>query len=161
MRFRWTFKLPDGSVQHVANTIPDVGEEAFLKMLMRDDQTIVAGGANFYVGLCDQAPQETDILSDITTEPTTTNGYARQPVIRSVVGWPTIQKVNGTTGLRSLALSFTASGGAFSGPFSRAFLCNVVSGTSGILFAYSGALSSPITLQDTQSFPMQFEFFLN
>lgn len=169
MRFQWHFRFPPRvakrlgmpAQQSVKNTIPDVGEDAFLKMLLRDDQTFVAGGANFFVGLCDQAPQETDLLSDISTEPTVTNGYARFPVPRDGTGWPTLVDINGTKGLRSLLVSYTAAGGPFSTQFTRAFLCDVVSGTVGTLFAYSGALSTGILLQDTETFDMNFEFFLN
>lgn len=161
MRFQWTFKLPDGSIQRVNNTIPNIGEETFLKMLLHDEQTTVPGGGNFYVGLCNQAPAETDTLASITTEPTATNGYARKPVVRSGAGWPDLVDVNGTKGLRSIVLNFVASGGPFSGPISRAFLCNVLTGTAGVLFAYSGALTIPITLQDGNNFDMQFELFLN
>lgn len=139
--------------------IPTLGEEALLKMLFRGDNTIVAGGGNFYLGLCNQTPLKTDELSDITTEPAVANGYARQPITRDAIGFPTIEQVSGETRIVSIVVTFSASGGDFSASFNRAFLTNVSSGSAGILLAYSGAYDSPILLEDGESKQMRFEFY--
>jgi len=144
------------------NTVVNEGEEAYLKMLLRDDQTIVAGGADFFIGLVNRVPDETDTLAIMAAdEIPVANGYARQPVPRNSTGWPTLDSVNGRSRILSDAITFTAAGGDFTSDFTRAFMCNVVSGTAGVLFSYSGALTAPLTVLDTESFQMQYEVFLD
>ena len=139
--------------------IPYAGEEALLKMLFQGDNTIVAAGANFYLGLCNQTPDKDDLMADIATEPTVTNGYARAAISRNVTGFPTIEQINTETRIISLVLSFTASGGDFSSSFTRAFLCTDASGLGGTLLAYSGAYASPILITDGQTQDLRFEFY--
>ena len=52
------------------------GEAALLKMLFRGDNTIVAAGGNFYLGLCSQVPVKSDTLASIITEPSSQGGYS-------------------------------------------------------------------------------------
>lgn len=135
------------------------GEEALLKMLFQGDNTIVAAGADFYLGLCNQIPVKGDVMADISTEPTVTNGYARKAIVRSAIGFPTIEQVNNETRIVSIVLDFAAAGGDFSASFTRAFLCTDAAGLAGTLFAYSGAYSSPILLADGQNQQLKFEFY--
>lgn len=135
------------------------GESEFLKMIFHGDDTLIAPAGNFYLGLCNQTPDKTDVLTDITTEPTVTNGYARKAITRDLTGFPTIEIINNETRIVSLTLIFTASGGDFSTSFTRAFLTDQASGTVGKLLAYSGAYSSPVLLTDGQTVPMKFEFY--
>lgn len=139
--------------------IPYEGEESLLKMLFQGDNSIVAAGGNFYLGLCNQTPLKSDQLADITSEPAVANGYARQPITRNAIGFPTIEQINNETRILSLVVTFSASGGDFSASFTRAFLTNVASGTSGLLLAYSGAYDTPILLEDGQSQQIKFEFY--
>lgn len=149
------------SVQCIRNTIVDEGEDEFLKMIMRADLSTIAAGGNWYLGLCDQVPVETDVLTDITTEPTIgVGGYARQIITRDATGFPTLDRINGVGVIRSTVENFAASGADFSAQISRAFLCDVASGV-GILFAYSGALTTPITITDGTSINVQYELFLD
>lgn len=153
--------LIPGSEVVVPNTIPNEGEDEYLKMIMRADVSAVASGGNFYMGLCDQAPLETDQLADITTEPTIGVGsYARQIITRDATGWPTLDRVEGVGVIRSTVETFAASGADFSAQISRAFLANVASG-AGLLFSYSGALTTPITVVDGSSINVQYELFLD
>lgn len=138
--------------------ITTVGEEAFLKMLFQGDN-IVSPGGNFYLGLCNQIPAKDDTLLDISTEPAEANGYARIPIQRSITGFPVIEQVNNESRITSLVLNFVASGGDFSASFTRGFLCDAATGLTGILFAYSGAYSSPILLTDGQNQQIKFEFY--
>ena len=137
------------------------GEEAFLKMLFQGDNIILPAGNNWYLGLCEQTPDKGDVLTDITTEPSAAGGYARVAIIRNNVDFPSanIGQVGGETRILSLVKTFSAVGADFSRTFDRAFICNVASGTAGILFAFTGQYSSPIQLLDGQSQDMQFEFY--
>ena len=142
------------------NRVTDEGEQEYLKMIFQNVSAI-AGGGNFYVGLCDQTPAEADLLSDISTEPGATGGYARKAILRSAAGWPTLTVVNGHTVLRSATITFAASGAAFDAAISRAFLTDQASGTGGKLYAYTGPLSAALTVPDGQNFQMQYEVFLD
>lgn len=142
------------------NRVTDEGEQEYLKMIFQNVSQI-AGGGNFYVGLCNQTPAEGDGLTDISTELAVTNGYSRKAITRNAAGWPTLTTINGHTVLRSGTVTFTASGGDFSASFTRAFLTDQASGTAGVLYAYSGALTVALTLLDGQSFQMQYETFLD
>lgn len=135
------------------------GEEALLAMLFQGDTTPVDAGANFYLGLCNQTPDKADTLADISTEPTVANGYARKAISRDVTGFPIIEQVNGESRIVSLVLTFTAAGGDFDASFTRAFLTDASSGSSGTLIGYSGAYATPVLLSDGQSQQIKFEFY--
>lgn len=160
---RGQFRLYPGEKREIVipNTVVDTGERDFLKMMMQDNQAVVAGGANFYLGLCAETPGETDTLVDITTEPSGAGGYAREGVARSGVGFPTIDQVNGVYRAVSQVVVFAASGADFDTAIDRCFLCSVASGTAGTLFAYSGALASLTTVLDGETLSMQYELFLD
>ena len=145
----------------IPNMITDEGEEAFLKMLMQGDATIVAAGGNFYVGLSSDTPVETITLGDLAAEPSSANGYARQAVTRDATGFPTITQVNGVYCVTSALISFTPSGGDFDTDIDRMFLCDAATGTSGTLFAFSGALPAPITVTEAAPFSAQYRLYLD
>ena len=144
----------------IPNTITDEGEIAFLKMIGRAEVGDVAAGGNFFVGLCSDVPGETDTLAGITTELSAAGGYARKPIDRNSTGWPNLVASGEAHKLQSLQVDFTATGANFSTMFERAFLCNVVSGTIGLLFAYSGLLPDPVQILDGQTFSMRYELYL-
>lgn len=152
--------LPEQPDIIVPNRVTNEGEEEYLKMIFQNVSAI-AGGANFYIGLCNQIPVETDLLTDISTEPSSAGGYARKAVVRSAAGWPTITTINGHKVIRTATITFTASGADFDVPVTRAFLTDQASGTAGKLYAYSGALTAALTVPDGQSFSMQYETFLD
>lgn len=142
------------------NSVTDVGEQEYLKMIFQD-VTEIAGGANWYVGLCNQTPTEADILADISTEPTAAGGYERQALVRSVVGWPTLDEVNGHTVIRSAEITFASLYDDFSASFTRLFLTDQATGTAGILYAYSGALTTARLIEADTSFVCQYEVYLD
>lgn len=144
----------------IPNIIVDEGEIAFLKMIGRADVTDVSAGGNFFAGLCAETPDDADTLSDITTEPTVTFGYARKAISRDGTGWPVLGAVGDANRLQSLTMTWTAAGGNFSRTFQRLFLCNVSSGSAGLLFAYSGLLPNPIQVDDTKSFVAKYELYM-
>ena len=144
--------------QRIPNIIPNGGEEAFIKMIVQDDDTVVSGSGNFYLGLCTNANvSATAVLSDLAEM--SGGGYARKAIERTAVGWPTIDVVNGIYRGLSKTVNFAASGAAI-GPYNRAFLCNVVSGTSGVLLAISGEFPSAQTIADGQDQDIAYELFL-
>lgn len=158
MRGRFIFNPGTPEEIKIWNTIVDEGEEAMLKMLLHDDQTIVAGASDFYVGLCGaDFNEESTLLSLSAGEPTV--GYARQPAERSSAGWPVVTQVGQSFVARTAVLTFTATGD-WDVPVIRAFLCNVVSGTAGVLFGVSGALPASIQLLNGASRTVQYEFYL-
>ena len=161
MHFEFTFlHLPNHPrIYRVKNTIVDEGADSLLKMALQGDNVILPAGNDWYIGLCNQAPTRADTLASITSEPTVTNGYARQTAPRSAVGFPTLFSANGKWGIRSTLETFTASGGDFSAAFTRAFLATSVDGT-GKLIAYSGALLQETLLTDGNSFPMYFDLYI-
>lgn len=141
----------------VPNMITDEGEESFLKMITRADVSEVSSGGNWYIGLTNVTPAETHDLTDIV-EPSA-GGYARQAVARNSTGWPTIEAVGSSYRALTQQVNFAASGAAFNIAVARAFLCNVASGTSGRLFAYSGAFSAPITVGDGETLPLVYALY--
>jgi len=135
------------------------GEEALLKMLFQGDNTIVAAGANFYIGVCNQTPDKGDTLADITTEPSSAGGYARIALARNSTDFPTLGQIDGETRILSILKTFSAVGADFSTGFTRLFLTDAASGSTGTLFAYSGPYSSAISLLNGQTQDFQFEFY--
>jgi len=141
------------------NFITLAGAQSFLKMAARGDDTDVAFEGDFYIGMCSGAPTRSTALSGITGEPTATNGYAREAVERSSVGFPTLDVVADKARMTSLLLSFTATGGDFSAAFTRLFLCNVASGTSGILYAVSAALETEKLVVEDETLSAYYELY--
>lgn len=145
----------------IPNMIVDEGEASFLKMILQGNVVDVALGGNFYLGMTNQAPTETDILASITTEPGATGGYARKALARNAVDFPTLFQSNGVWGLRSKLVVWTPSAADYDTPFTRVFLCNVASGSVGVLFSYSGPLLQETTPLDGVSVNVYYELFLD
>lgn len=147
----------------VPNSIVMEGENSFLKMLCQGDNTIVAAGANFFMGLCGlNFGDQTSTLLTLAGEPTVTNGYARQAVSRDATGWPpaNLVQVNNLWKIATKVVNFTAAGGDFSTTIQRAFMCSVGAGTAGKLFAVGGALANATLIQNGTSFPAQYELYM-
>jgi hypothetical protein len=142
------------------NLVTTAGAQEYLRMIFQD-VTVIAGGANWYVGMMDQAPALSTLLSDLSTEPTVTNGYARQPLVRNATDWPTQLTINGRETIRSVVMSFTASGGDFSAAFSRFFLTDQASGTAGVLYAVSGPRDSALLVLDGETVQVGYRTYLN
>lgn len=144
----------------VPNNLLVQGEEAFIRMITQADNSDVAGGGNFYVGLSGLSFEEDFTLADIIGEPDPVNNYSRQPASRDSTGWPTIDLVGGFRRAATQVLEFEAIGGDFSTSVSRAFLCNVAAGSAGLLFSISGALPSPLLISPGAPVPVRYELFL-
>ncbi len=143
------------------NRIFDEGELSFLKMIVQADVVDVSAGGNFFIGLCGDNDDDAKTLVTLSGEPGVVNGYARKAVARNSTGWPTVAAAGKMFRALSAQVTFTASGGSFDTAIKRAFLCNVGSGTSGLLFALSGRLSGqPITVPVGTPLNVQYELFM-
>ena len=143
------------------NNLIDEGEESFLKMIVRADVSDVAAGGNFYVGLMGSTFAETTTLATLAGEPSSAGTYARQAVARNSSGWPTVEQVSGKFRAVSAQLTFTAVGANFDTAFSRTFLCNVASGSSGLLFSVSSPLTSALTVAIGSPLVMQYILYID
>lgn len=140
------------------NNISNEGKLVLLQQSLQDNQSLIAAGGNYYIGLGSFTFSATAGLADIT-ELAVANGYARKAVLRSAAGWPVTQQVQNAWAMTSAEVTFTASGGSI-GPFNRMFLCSGSSGTGGKLIAVSSALATPITLTATQAMPATYTLYL-
>lgn len=143
----------------VPNFLTRFGGETLLKMAMQGDNTILAAGGNWYVGLTNEIAVSRDaVLSDLTGELTTAGGYARQAIVRQAADW-TVDTVNGIPRCISKIVNFTATGADFSHGYTRAFLCDVASGTVGDLYSISSALAVANVVLDGVTVPIQYELY--
>lgn len=144
------------------NLITNEGEASFLRMIVQADNVDVPSGGNWFVGLIgNNALDETSVLVDITDEVPVLNNYARQPILRNATGWPTITQVDPHHRALSASVDFEATGGDFANTYTRVFLCNVVSGTTGILYSVSAAAPAAIQISDTEIQSISYELFLS
>lgn len=156
---RGGFWLPERKL-FVPNILVEEGRTSFMKMIMQGNNIDLPAGNNFFVGLCGETGVDAQAtLVSISDELSTINGYARQPFARSAAGVPTLDVVNGQAHTRSAIVTFTASGGDFSGPYSRFFVCNVVSGTSGILYSFSAQIVPAIIITNGNSEQIQYDLY--
>lgn len=126
------------------NALADEGEQDILEVYFQ----AATAPTNFYIGLVNDTPVDTDTLATLAGEPSG-NGYARQLVERSGTGWPTEGLDGGDYQITSSTETFTASGGSI-GPVTYAFLTTVLSGTTGLFLVYN-ALTTSRTLADGES----------
>lgn len=157
MRGEFIITPPNGGKIIVPNTIVAEGAEAYLARIFQG-----ASITGFYVGLCDQVPDNADVLTDITSEPTIgVNGYARVNLAQNGTDWPTISTEDEESFILSKQCDFTGSGGAFDAAHTRLFLCSVATGTAGTLYAFSAALASAVTVADGVTWSAQYKMYLN
>jgi hypothetical protein len=146
----------------VPNNLTDDGEETYLKMIFQGDASVIAAGADFYMGLTDVTPSDDiDFADVVAAEPTIgTNGYARQALSRDSTGWPTLVTDAGETSIQSAVKNFAASGGDFDAAVTRAFLCTVSTGSAGLLLSISSAFVTAVTVADGDTLPIAYEAYL-
>ena len=159
---QFTFYLKDQLFPVVIpNVVTDEGELEYLKMIVQADVALIAAAGNFYVGLTSGVFDGSSILADIAAgEPTAAGGYARQPITRDSLGWPTIDTINGVGRAQSDLVQFAAAGANFDKAITKAFLTDQAAGTVGVLLGVSAGLPDPVTVLDGQSFDMRYELFL-
>lgn len=131
----WTVQhIRDGQViweiRDKKNLLMNEGQRAILETFFRDRGSNYFGMTNFWIGMFRGTVSKTTVLSTIPNEPSG-NGYVRQEVERSAVGFPTIEQVDGDWRIVSKETIMTATGGDV-GPVNGAFLCTS-SDNTGIL----------------------------
>lgn len=129
-------------LEEIKNTICKDGANMFGQLLFQN--TAFTNGTALYLGLTNSALDFNSDLTDAAADEISGHGYARQSLTRNSDNW-TVELVNGIYRARSASVTFTASDD-WSSPYSRAFLCDVSSGTSGKLIAASGPTASPISI---------------
>lgn len=137
--FRGEFICGNGLV--IPNNITSVGIEEILKRAIQGVVTL-----NLHVALVSgvYAP---DLQIEDLVEPTIgTNGYARIDLDQNAIDWPTMGEVNGEWFIESKDLVWTAVGGSFNQPITRMALVGSLAGTTGDVFALSGALPEERTI---------------
>jgi len=151
----WTIRLRrNGKViwqETKKNLIVDEGEKAIVDILYRKNDDLYFIDDLFYIGLYKGSVSEATILSTIPNEPSG-NGYSRQIVERSAVGWPTIEKNEGDWRVVSKTVTITADGGDI-GPVSGAFICTSPD-DSGVLI---GAIAMTVENTILDGTDMEFE----
>lgn len=118
----WNIKHIDkeGNILHEferENALVNEGERVLLNAFFRGTEV----PTSFYIGLCYGEYSEENQLVHIANEPTG-NGYSRQLIERSIIGFSTIELHEGDYRITSKELSIEASGGSI-GPVDKAFLC--------------------------------------
>lgn len=135
------------------NIIPDEGEKAKVDTFYRNNGSLYFGAAMFYVGLYKGSISESTTIHTIPNEPSG-NGYTRQSIERSSVGWPTIEKHEGDWRVVSKTVTITASGGSI-GPVSGAFLCTSSDNTGVIIGAVAFSIERTIPAGDKIEFQIR------
>ena len=143
---RGEFILGSGDLRKIIpNTVVTEGEQAFLDMMLRADNTVVAPSGSYFLGLMGDSIVRSLILSTVPGEPSPTGGYVRQAINRSATGWPTAGLVNGIPFVESQSKTFAATGVDYSVAVDRAFIASAATG-AGTLFSISAAFPAPITV---------------
>ncbi|HMD82453.1 MAG TPA: hypothetical protein VKE92_14150 [Anaerolineales bacterium] len=142
-------------LEEIANTIVGDGADAFLRSLFRGEAT---APATYYLGLTNASYTfASATLTAIAAGEPSGNGYARQALVKNTSDWA-VSAVNNQYKAESISVTFTASG-TWSPNWTRMFLCNASSGTSGIVFALSGARSAQV-VQSGQGPTLKYRFWL-
>lgn len=139
--FRGEFHRADGLV--IPNNVTIFGAQSILAGFARNTVP------TFYVGLCN-AVYEPDLTLAQIVEPTIgVNNYARVPLTRDIVGWPSDGLVNNEPYIESLPLVWEAIGGPYDQPITRMFITPEVSALVGDLFCLSAPLPDEFTIDTT------------
>lgn len=144
--------------QVIKNTLTREGENNLLQIIFSATNLPATG---FYLGLCGATFTLDTTLVTLGGEPVVANGYARQAIPRSAVGWPTLVQLNGVWMMRSEVVNFTPTGPGFNVPIQRAFICTAAAGNAGVLIAVSGPLPALLTVPVGVPYPIQYEFYLS
>lgn len=133
------------------NTAADEGKKAVVDSFLINDSSIYFPETTFFVGLYYGAFSRTVTLLTVPGEPSG-NGYSRQALEHSNVGWPTIEQDDlGNWRRISKEITFTASGGDI-GPLSGAFLCTSSTSTGIMVCNYAFPTTRTVLTGESISF---------
>lgn len=143
MEIRGEFRFGNGRI--VPNNVTLTGRTEYLKMLFHGvDGTQVAGGGNFFVGLCQATPSEGLVLADLIEPTPGISGYNRIAVTRDTIGWPNSGVDNGIPFVETADLVF-APNATLDNLITRVFLTPEASAQVGEMWALGAAFSaSPV-----------------
>ena len=147
--FRGEFRCANGLV--IPNNVTIFGAQSILAGFARNDVP------TFFVGLCNAVYEPDLTLADIEEPTIATNGYARIPLARDAIGWPSDGLVNNEPYVESLSLVWAAVDGEFDKAVTRMFITPEETALVGDLFCISGALPDelivdPDTLEADRTF---------
>lgn len=111
----------------------------------------------YYLGLCSNLTVSRDMTMDQINE-ISGSGYARLAAPRTAVGWNETEEQGDCLAIRSQQVTFTPTGNWTA--FNRMFLCDAASGSECNLLAVSTPLPTEVSLEDDQTYPVAFEFYL-
>lgn len=137
--FRGEFICGNGLV--IPNNITSAGIEEILKRAIQGVVTL-----DLHVALV-AGVFASDLQIEDLTEPTiATNGYARINLAQDAIDWPTMGQVNDEWFIESKDMIWEATGGDFDQAITRMAIVGSLSGTTGDVFALSGALPEERTI---------------
>lgn len=143
---RGEFIRGDGLV--IPNNVTNSGRAQYLKMIFNgvDGTPVIDPGSTFFFGLSNAVPADVVDLTVILEPTIGVEGYARQAVARSTVGFPNQGVSNGEPFIETADIVFVATGAGFDAPISRLFLTPEATALVGQVWALSAALSAPLTI---------------
>lgn len=140
----------------INNTIVSDGAQRYLQNLFQAGATLPG---TFYIGLTNASYTfDTASLAAVAAGEPVGNGYARQAAVRNTSDWD-VSEIGGFWRAKSKQLVYTASAD-WTNPWSRAFLCNAASGTSGNVFALSGPTVAPRVVLNGAPPSISYEFWV-
>jgi len=129
----------------ISNTVVEQGQIRMYEAIFQNQSAGKAMGS-LAIALIDEIPAYGGLITAITTEPSVTNGYARQVLTPVNANW-TIDSINNEGRVTSATVTFTAAGGDFSRTYSRYMLSEV----GGEIISYSSPISAPRLVLNTES----------
>jgi len=159
---RWDFRhIRNGKVifefRNRKNILVDEGEKLFIDTVLRKRASTYFASDNFYTGFYKGTVIESTTLATLPNEPAIANGYTRQAIERSTVGWPTLEK-NSEDNWRATSkeITYTASGGDI-GPLNGVFFGTSSDNTGSLIGAVATGVERTILSGDQAVFTIKFE----
>jgi hypothetical protein len=137
----------------IPNTVVEQGQIRIYEAVFQNATALKPMGT-MEIALIDEVPSYAGLVAAITTEPTLTNGYARQSLTATTANW-TVDTINGVGRVTSAVKTFTAAGGDFSRAYSRYMLSEV----GGEIISYSSPISAPRIVLNTESVNVAYRMY--
>ena len=133
-----------------SNILVDEGEKSIVDTFFRNNGATYFVATNFWIGLYKGSVAETTVLSTIPGEPAVANGYVRQVIERTNIGFPTIEQNDGDWRVVSKEIEIVASGGNI-GPVSGAFLGTSLDNTGTLIGSLAFGVERTVLPGDTMT----------